>query len=102
MRELYKILLTKKDWDSKEISAINNTLMSAMLSELLFLDDNYFLRATDVEDADKANIELWRDEKDEYKITRVYNTEYSKEQILDVLHNLYQKENKINASSRKM
>ncbi len=101
MRELYKLLLSKKDWDPKAISAINNTLMDAMISDILFLDDNYFLRATDVEDPDKADVELWRDEKDEYEITKVYNTNYSKDQILDVLYGLYKKENKIYSSSRK-
>jgi len=102
MRELYRLLVAKKDWDPKEISAVSNTILNAVHSDILYIDDSHFLRATDVEDVDKVNIELWEDIKDEDGNISVRKVDCTKEEMLEVLHSKYQKEGKITTSSRRM
>ena len=92
MREMYRLLITNDYMDNEEKVAISNKLMNLMAADVLPVMDGYYLKVHDTEDADKADVELWARNVDEYETTDHANTGFSKEEILMVMHKAYLKE----------
>ena len=90
MRELYRLLLSNEEMDNEEKIDINHTLLSAIVAGDYPIEENgLYLRVTNTEDADKMDVELWYDRKDEDGNISVKNISNDKGQILDVLHKKY-------------
>ena len=90
MRELINILLNDENVPNEGKMAIAHTLIDAVsVGEYPLGEDGLYLRATDTEDANLCDVELWYNRKDEDGNISVGNTGLSKEEIITKLYELH-------------
>ncbi len=92
MKELYRLLVSSKDFTTDEVMSISNTLQNAIVTspDMYPIEENGLcLRVIDTEDPNKIDVALWSNHLDEDGNRSVKMVSNDKQEILDALHTKY-------------
>ncbi len=92
MKELFRLLVSRKDLPVDEINTIAKTLIDAIHIGKLDIGEDYILTVSNTDDHEKMDTVLWKKIETHEGKKLQYDLRYSKEQILNVLHEDYVKQ----------